>query len=71
MGLLAQRPLDVEVWPLSDEKRLEGKKLVVLVLPMSQILRDEEVSAHSASALWRPIHLCRHRQSGRSAVLSR
>lgn len=38
MGLLAQRPLDVEVWPLSDEKRLEGKKLVVLVLPMSQIL---------------------------------
>jgi hypothetical protein len=38
MTLLMQKPADVDFWPLYDLKRLEGKKLVVLVLPMSQIL---------------------------------
>lgn len=38
MTLLMQKPADVDYWPLYDLKRLDGKKLVVLVLPMSQIL---------------------------------
>lgn len=38
LGLLAQRPLDVDVWPLADPGRVEGKKLVVLVLPMREVL---------------------------------
>jgi hypothetical protein len=38
MALLAQKPLDVEVWPNPNLAKLDGKKLVVLVLPMSEVL---------------------------------
>ena len=38
MALLAQKPLDVEVWPKPNLAKLDGKKLVVLVLPMSEVL---------------------------------
>ena len=38
MALLAQKPLDVEVWPNPNLAKLDGKKLIVLVLPMSEVL---------------------------------
>ena len=38
MALLAQKPLDVEVWPNPNLAKLNGKKLVVLVLPMAEVL---------------------------------
>jgi hypothetical protein len=38
MALLAQKPLDVEVWPNPNLVKLDGKKLVVLVLPIAEVL---------------------------------
>ncbi|MBL9131822.1 MAG: hypothetical protein JNG86_11515 [Verrucomicrobiaceae bacterium] len=38
MALLLCRPIDVALWPLADPAKLEGKKLVILVLPMSEVL---------------------------------
>lgn len=38
LALLLCRPIDVALWPTADPAKLEGKKIVVLVLPMSEVL---------------------------------
>ncbi|MBE7494582.1 MAG: hypothetical protein HS117_06530 [Verrucomicrobiaceae bacterium] len=38
MALLLCRPIDVSLWPLAGPAKLEGKQLVILVLPMSEVL---------------------------------